>query len=666
MSEVTYGVWDGVVYDNRGGVNGEGPHFPGLSNFDEFDDGNPIRAFVADRGFIIFDSTVSLLDTFHRQLAQAANESCGKCTPCRIGTVLVRDALDAMRRGEPSPLDLDQIFALADQMTQTSMCGLGQTCSRALRAAIREFRDVFEDEIRTAPAPSQHAMSYMTAPCIEACPSRINVPRYIDYIKDGKPAHSLGVILQKYPMAATCGRVCVRFCEMACRRKFVDEAVGIKTLKRYVADQQTGPNALVFGRDLIREPLGANMRVAVVGAGPAGISCAYHLLLHGYRVDILEAMEEAGGMAARGIPSYRLPKDVLHAETDVITALGGRFLFNKALGRDFSLDDLFARGYRAVFLALGCQEGTHLGIENEDPTLQGYRSGVGFLLQVHDHVAGALRVALEGDVVVVGGGNVAMDCARSALRMGAASVHVLYRRTRPDMPADAGEVQAAEAEGVVFHFLTNPKRIIAENGRVVGVELMDMAAGEPDAEGRSKVEPVPGSERTVSCNTLIAAIGQQVREGVISPEDGIAFDRWNCIRVNPDDLSTSRTGVFAGGDCATGPSTLIHAMAAGLKATRSIDDHIRLGRVRFRPRSRMRRLLNDNTMLAEDAVELPVKPQYRAHHPELDAAVRSQMFEEVEQTISIEAAYREANRCMRCYRIYSVITERAIPEGVGR
>ncbi|MFW5679426.1 MAG: FAD-dependent oxidoreductase [Pseudomonadota bacterium] len=666
MSEVAYGVWDGIVYDNREGSAGAGPAFPSLANFDEFDAGNAIRAFVADRGFVVFDPTVSLLDTFYRQLAQAAEQSCGKCTPCRIGTVLVRDALDALRRGERTALDLDQIFRLADQMTRTSMCGLGQTCSRALRAAIREFPEVFEAEIRAAPAPAQNAMSYMTAPCIEACPSRINVPRYIDYIKDGKPAHSLGVILQKYPMAATCGRVCVRFCEMACRRKFVDEAVGIKTLKRYVADQQKGPNALVFGRDLIREPLGANMRVAVVGAGPAGISCAYHLLLHGYRVDILEAMEDAGGMAARGIPSYRLPKDVLRAETDIITALGGRFLFDKALGRDFSIDDLFARGYRAVFLSLGCQEGTRLGIENEDPKLAGYQSGVGFLLRVHDHVAGALRVALEGDVVVVGGGNVAMDCARSALRMGASAVHVLYRRTRKDMPADADEVKAAEAEGVVFHFLTNPKRIVAEDGRVAGVELIDMQAGEPDDEGRSKVAPVAGSERIMACGTLIAAIGQQVRDGVLSPEDGIAFDRWNCIRVNPDDLTTSRPGVFAGGDCATGPSTLIHAMAAGLKATRSIDDYIRLGHIRFRPRSRMRRLLNDNTMLAEDAVELPVKHQYRAHHPELDAAVRSQMFEEVEQTISVEAAYREASRCMRCYRIYSVITERPIPEGVGR
>jgi formate dehydrogenase beta subunit len=665
MTEVSYGVWDGIVYDNR---DGAGPirtnhPFPMLTNFETFDEHNRIRAFFGDRGFFIFDPSVSLIDALWRQMDEAADQACGKCTPCRMGTVLLRDALGALRRGTRSQLGLDDIEMLADQMTATSMCGLGQTCARALLAALRSFREVIEAEIARGPQPDQHGLAYMTAPCIEACPSRINVPRYIDYIRDGKPAHSLGVILQKYPMAATCGRVCVRFCEMACRRKFVDEAVGIKTLKRYVADQQSGPNALAFGRELISQPRGADMRVAVVGAGPAGVSCAYHLLLHGYHVDILEAMDEPGGMAAIGIPAYRLPKHVLHSETAIITELGGRFLFGRALGRDFSIDDLFARGYRAVFLAIGCQQGIRLGVPGEDPGLPGYKSGIGFLLEVHDHVAGLRNVALEGEVIVVGGGNVAMDCARSALRMGADKVHVVYRRTREDMPADSEEVEAAIAEGIVFHFLTSPVRIVAEDGQIAGIEVTDMRRTAPDGHGRRGVEPLGGTERIMPCTTLIAAIGQQVRKGCLTPDDGIKFDRWNCVAVDPVDLATSRPGVFAGGDCASGPSTLIHAMSNGLKASRSIDDWIRFGRVMFQPRTRMRQLLNDNRMLADDAVEVPVKPQYRVHHPELDPSVRRQMFEEVEQTISPEQAYREAKRCMRCYRTYSVITERAIANG---
>jgi formate dehydrogenase (NADP+) beta subunit len=664
MTDVSYGTWDGIVFDNRDGASiGECNVNPALMNFDVFDDHNRIRAFFGDRGFFIFDPTVSLIDALWRQMVEAAEQSCGKCTPCRMGTVLIRDALDALRLGRSSQLSLAEIETLAEQMTATSMCGMGQTCARALLAALRSFPDIIEAEMRRGPQPEQHGMAYMTAPCIEACPSRVNVPRYIDYIRDGKPEHSLGVILQKYPMAATCGRVCVRFCEMACRRKLVDEAVGIKTLKRYVADQQKGARALSFGRELITQPLGPNMRVAVIGAGPAGLSCAYHLLLHGYHVDILEALGEPGGMAAIGIPSYRLPKDVLRSETDIIAELGGRFLFGRALGRDFTIDDLFARGYRAVFLAIGCQQGTRLGVTGEDPSIAGYKSGIGFLLEVHDHVAGTRTISLNGDVVVVGGGNVAMDCARSALRMGAGAVHVVYRRTREDMPADHEEVEAAVAEGVIFHCLTNPAEIVAEAGRIVGVKITTMRQTAADGRGRRNVEAVPGTERILPCTTLIAAIGQQVQRGTLRPEDGIKLDQWNCVEVDSVDLSTSRTGVFAGGDCASGPSTLIHAMANGLKASRSIDDWIQLGRVRFQPRTRMRQLLNRNKMLATDAVEVPVKPQYRVHHPELDPEVRTQMFEEVEQTISVEQAYREAKRCMRCYRTYSVITEQPIPNG---
>ncbi len=663
MAHLEYGFWNGEVLDNRGRPPGEAKALAALRGMDEFNEGNAIRAFFGDRGFLVFDARVNLIDAFWRYMKTAAEQSCGKCTPCRMGTLLVRDSLDAMRHGRNSRLDLDGIGMLARQMTETSLCGLGKTCGLALASALEHFRDVLEAELARGKAPGQHGMEYMTAPCIEACPSKVNVPRYIDYIRDGKPEHSLGVILQKYPMAATCGRVCVRFCEMACRRNLVDNAVGIKTLKRYVADQQQGERALQFTHSQAAAPMEKPMPVAVVGAGPAGVSCAYHLLLRGHQVNVLEAMDEAGGMAAIGIPSYRLPKDVLQREAETIVTLGGRFLFGQALGRNFSIDDLFARGYRAVFLALGCQQGTLLNVAGEDPAMEGYEPGIGFLLKVHDHVAGTRPLQLAGTVVVVGGGNVAMDCARSALRMGAEAVHVVYRRSEADMPADHEEIEAAKREGVVFHFLANPSRILAGEGRVRGVEIVAMRQGEPDRRGRRGVEPVPGTESALACTTLIAAIGQQVREGVLSEADGIELDRWNCIATEPASLATSREGVFAGGDCATGASTLIHAMAAGLKAARSIDDYLRLGHVRFAPRSRMRQILNQHRMLASDSIEYPVRALYRIFPEELAPETRRRMFEEVERTICAEDAYREANRCLRCYRIYSVITDLPIPQG---
>lgn len=670
MAQIVYGVWDGVVHDYRHGKTNDGVVPPDLQDFETFDADNPIRAFVADRGFFVFDESVNLIDVFWQYIGKAAEESCGKCTPCRMGTVLVRDALGAMRRGLPSDLTLDDVAMLAEQMRATSLCGLGQSCGTALGEAIEAFRDAFETELAARrPAGPQHAMSYMTAPCIEACPSKINVPRYIDYIRDGKPEHSLGVILQKYPMVATCSRVCVRFCEAACRRKMVDEAVGIKILKRYVAEYQTGPHPLVFSKDMISNVLPDDQRIAIVGAGPAGISCAYHLLMRGYHVDLFEAQAEAGGMAAIGIPSYRLPKDVLLNEMNAITNLGGKFHFNQRLGIDFSVDDLFKRGYKSVFLALGCQEGIRLGCENEDPGLIGYEPGIGFLLKVHDHVAGIRTHPIDGEVVVVGGGNVAMDCARSAVRMGAAKVHLVYRRTEADMPADREEVVAAHAEGIEFHVLTNPTAIVSENGRVTGVRLtrMEQTDVDPqgDAKGRRSVRPIPGSEYVMDCAMVIAAIGQQVNTSSIRPADGVEMSKWNWVVADSETLATSRPGVFAGGDCHLGPSTLIAAMANGLKAARSIDDYLRLGATRFFPRSRIRQILEKNELFSNDCIQVPVKNEYRVHHPELSPDVRRTMFGEVEQIISSEDAYKESMRCMRCYRIYSVITEHSIPAGAA-
>ena len=665
MAQVSYGVWDGVVFDPRTPTADGTPPDIALRNFDDFDPGNPIRAFFGDRGFFVFDDKVSLLDGLYHYMEKAAEQSCGACTPCRMGTVLVRDALDRMRRGLDAPLGFDEIEMLGQQMRDTSLCGLGQTCAVALLGALGAFRDRLEQEIATHRAiPKQHGMSYVTAPCIEACPSKVNVPRYIDYIRDGKPENSLGVLLQKYPMAATCGRVCVRYCEQACRRKFVDDAVGIKTLKRYVADQQSGPNALKFTRDMIRRPLEENMRIAVVGAGPAGISCAYHLLLRGYRVDVFEKATQAGGMAQIGIPSYRLPKDTLALETDIIVDLGGQFRYGQALGRDFDLDDLFAEGYKAVFLGLGCQAGTKLGVAGEDQARDGYYSGIDFLLKVHDHVDGTAPLAVKGEVFVVGGGNVAMDCVRSAIRLGADKVHVIYRRTLEDMPADADEIKAAREEGVEFHTLCNPTRILTENGRVTGIEIARMEQSEPDESGRRKVRPIPGSETVLPADALIAAIGQQVEDGAAIEKDGIALDRWHNVAAD-DTLATTRPGVFAGGDCVTGASTLIYAMAAGLKAARNIEDWVEQGAVRFFKRSRMRRLISDNRFLADDVAETPVRNAYRVHNPELDPELRKHMFDEVEQTISAAAAYDEAQRCMRCYRIYSVVTQHPIPEGAA-
>ena len=272
------------------------------------------------------------------------------------------------------------------------------------------------------------------------------------------------MILQKYPMAATCGRVCVRFCEMACRRNLVDKAVGIKTLKRYVVRAAVGRSrAAVHARHDGADRSAPTCASRWSAPVPAGVACAYHLLLRGYRVDVLEALNEAGGMAAIGIPSYRLPKDVLRSESDIITTLGGRFLFNKALGRDYShRRPVRPRLSRRCSWRSAASRGRCSASTDEDPTMPGYESGIAFLLKVHDHVAGKQEMKLSGDVVVVGGGNVAMDCARSALRMGAATVHLVYRRTPR---GHAGRRRGDRGGGAGRHRVPLPRQPLAHRFR---------------------------------------------------------------------------------------------------------------------------------------------------------------------------------------------------------
>ncbi|MBA2882270.1 formate dehydrogenase beta subunit [Desulfosalsimonas propionicica] len=659
MAKVIFGAWDGNVIDNRNRKIYEIEEDPAFRDFDEFNPGNPIKAFFGGHGFFIFEKDVDLLDAALQHMERVARESCGKCTPCRVGTQIIKSKLEAMAAGQVAAPALDEIETIAEHIQSTSMCGLGQTATVALLEMIRYFREelLHQMENRNG-AARQPGATYLSAPCIEACPSRVDVPRYIDYIKDGKFTHSLGVILQKYPMAATCGRVCVRFCEMACRRTQVDEAVGIKVLKRFVADHEKYTTNDWFSAYSVPEKKPDDLKVAVIGAGPAGISAAYHLLLKGYPVDVFEARAVPGGMAATGIPEYRLPKEVLRKETGIIETLGGKIFYGRKMGRDFTLKSLYADGYQAIFLGVGTHKGKAMGAIGEDPKLKGYAFGVDLLLKInHDYIDRGIPMELGEKMVVVGGGNVAMDCVRSALRMGVREVHLVYRRSRNEMPADQEEVEGAEKEGVIFHFLTHPTRIISENGRVKGLELIKMELGEPDKSGRRSVTPMQGSEFTLETDAVVPAIGQQVEHGFLLPEDDVDFNKWGMIDVKEDALMTTRKGVFAGGDCVTGPATLIQAMAQGERGAEGIDNYLTHGRIRFNPDLRMSRLVHAIQPMIKKGVSIPIKHEYRVKVRELDPEIRKRIFEEVEEPISVDEAYHEASRCMRCYRVYSVITE---------
>ena len=661
-----FGFWKGRRLDRRSNPSGTLPDGFPLDEVREFNRGNPVTSLISSAGFLIFQGAEVLPLVLFAYYDNIRRMSCGRCTPCRAGSILICEALKKAVLGLGSTVDWEEIRTLARQMELTSLCGIGASTTAALIGAI----DHFVDDLKTTePAGDPAALleekryaSAATAPCIEACPANVNVPRYIDYIRDGRPQLAEGVLMERYPLVGTCGRVCVRPCEKACARRFVEAPVAIKDLKRFAADHAGAPVSHLFAPE---EALGSDKKkVAVVGAGPAGITCAYHLLQMGHAVDVFDMEEEAGGMARWGIPAYRLPRMELAGETDVVKALGGNYVFGKKLGRDFSVESLLQDGYSAVFLGIGCALGQYLNLPDEDQSAEGYLKGLDFLLEVeHSQKNPGGPAPLQGDVVVIGCGNVAMDCCRTARRLlKSGRVIVAYRRIEASAPADPEEIKAARAEGVEFEFLSAPKRIIVEDGRVVGIELVRMYQTEPDQSGRRGVKPIAGSEFVIPCSTVIASIGQKMDASVFSPEDGIRLSRWNTIETKAD-YTTSRKGVFAGGDAAVGAQTLILAMAHGEGAARSIDAYLKSGEAAFFPRKRLSRIIRKADLLGQCRPEKGYPHAERFEVPMLDARKRIEEtpWEEVEFGMTDSDGWKESKRCMRCYRLIGVTTRDPIP-----
>jgi formate dehydrogenase (NADP+) beta subunit len=652
LNEILVGVWGDRTVDNRrSGVESES--FGGLEQIGDYEPGNRVKAVLGWKGFFLFDGDVDLIDMARAYLDVVQGESCGKCVPCRMGTRVAADILTRIGEGKGVEEDLETLRRVGEVVKAGSMCELGHTSMNAVLALL----DHFESDFRQAVVEGKHRRrgSYhtkVTAPCIEACPERLDIPRYIEYIKSARYTESLSVIHERNPLSSVCGRVCVRFCEFACRRAKLDDPVNIKHLKRFVSDVEM--DAAVKRHDPIVTLKPDAPKIAVIGAGPAGMTAAYHLLLKGYPVEIFEALYEPGGMAAMGIPDYRLPRDVLRAEFEILQKMGVAIHYGKALGRDVTLEDLKHQGFRAVFLAIGAQKGTIMGVEGEDLNPKGYSPGIDFLRRVNLNEL----IDVGSVAVVVGGGNVAMDCSRSALRLGVKKVHLVYRRTREEMPADKEEIHDAMEEGVAFHFLSNPIRLLIEEGRIVGVECIRMGLGEPDASGRRRPVPVEGSEFIIECDTVIPAIGQKVDASCLQGERCPELSRWDTVNADADTLQTSREGIFAGGDCVTGPATLIEAMAAGFRVSNSIDQYLREGKVALTEDERMSKVFRTVSAVDEDRVDRLGAGLKRIKMPMRSVEDRVDDFDEVETGLSPEDALLEADRCLRCYRILLVAAEK--------
>ena len=483
-------------------------------------------------------------------------------------------------------------------------------------------------------------------PCQLSCPAGVDIQGYIALAAVGEYRDAIALIKEHNPLPSVCGRVCTRPCEVTgCRRTLLDEPVGIDYIKRYVADMDlAGGNAWQPG-----VAPRSGKRVAVVGAGPAGLSAAHYLAVRGHEVTVFEAQPEPGGMLRYGIPEYRLPKQVLDLEIAQILRLGVTLRTNQALGRDFTIASLRVEGFDAVFLGIGAWRSSLMRVENEDAP--GVVPGIDFLRDV----GLGKPMALSGTVAVVGGGNTAVDCARTALRLGASQVKMLYRRTRAEMPANASEIQDAIEEGVAIEFLVAPVRVIAgADGRLRALECQRMALGAPDASGRRSPKPIPGSEHEVPCDFVIAAIGQSATiadllkkaPSMLPAGESLGLSRWQTVEVDPKTFETSVDGVFSGGDVVTGAATAIEAIAAGRKAAHAIDAYVREGRARPEPEPFLSRKDVFSKITIKDLRSQASKP--KRIMPLIPVGERVGGFTEVELGYSADDLREEATRCLEC------------------
>jgi NADH-quinone oxidoreductase subunit F len=626
----------------------------------DYDSLTKAGSIMGSGGMIVMDENTCMVDIAKYFMNFLKDESCGKCFTCRKGTQRMHEILDDISKGKGTPEHLDLLKELAETVKDTTMCGLGQTASNPVLSTLNYFQNEYHRHVVDKKCDSFVCKELVGAPCQAACPLGTEVWRYVALIEKGKYEEAYKVIREANPFPSACARVCGRICENRCNLAASgDEAIAIRILKRFITDR-ISPSVYKPVRTKLNGQ--KQRKVAVVGAGPAGISAAHYLSLLGYAVTIIEAGKEPGGMLLSCIPAYRLPRDVARKEINLLLDDENIDIrYETALGRDITIDELLKGGYSAVFLAIGADKSWRLDLEGEDT--KGVYSSMEFLKAFN--LEG--KELAKGHVGIVGGGNSAVDAARVAIRQKAVkSVTMLYRRTSQEMPAYAEEVEAAieegirletlvspvgiryikaaQAEGVKIETFVQPVKIDAKHGHLVDIKCVKNKLGDVDSSGRRTPVPIPGSEFTIALDTLIAAIGERPDSDCLTSM-GLELDKGGRVKVDAKTLRTGREGVFAGGDLVTGPNTVVEAIAAGKRAAQVIDCYLQGKELAEPPKIKLPEIFIEPAVVSEEELEDVVK---RTEPAVLPSKSRKNNFSEVELSLSVEQAKREARRCLRC------------------
>lgn len=650
MNDILFSSWGGEIIDNRHKDSKDFDPTDHLNLPEYFKQDRKIKAIMGWNGIIMRTVQVDIINlcqTYFEAVLEHAKD-CGKCNYCKTGWEEMIEVLQDISNGEATEEDLEFIESAAEAVVDSSKCSIGRSGPTPLFHALKYYADDFSKALGgKKQVTSGTYYSKLTAPCMDACPIHLDIPRYIELVKDAKFVDSLDVIRDRLPLPGVLGRVCFRPCEDYCRRGNVDEPISIKALKRFVADHELSEQQEPKFRVTPSPKCG---KVAIVGAGPAGLTCAYQLVRKGHHVSIYEHLSEPGGMSAVGIPDYRLPRPILQREADRIQELGVKIHYNHTIGKDITLTQL-ENEFDAVFVGIGAQGSLSLGIESKDTKCHGYFPGLVYLKLINE---GRDPFPAGKKVVVLGGGNVAIDCVRSALRMRKENVYLVYRRTRNEMPADRVEIHDAKEENVQFHFLTAPVRILTENDSVTGLECIKMELGEPDQSGRPRPVPVPGSEFVFDCDTIVSAIGQQVDISIIEGMKDIQTTRWNTIIADEFTKQSRRPKLFFAGDCESGPDTLIAACAGGRNAANSIDHFINELPLEYSNNYYFHQFFKSVNVYDPKEKIKRAENRARINPAVLAMEKRQSSFDEVEQAFSATEAVAEAERCLRCYQVVTI------------
>ena len=665
MSKVLFSTWQGESIDNRNVENKDEWTESSFRVPANYEGDKNSKIFIGWNGLVVFDTDVDVIKagTEYAAQYQIYSEACGRCAPGRWGGRILYDTFDKIARGEGTQADVEHLKEISETMMKTSKCEIGRTVPKPLLDILEYFEDDVNDLVtnhKKSPDYDNDDIKYIakiTAPCMDACPDHVDIPAYIEGVRDLQFAESLQATKQTMPLAHTCGRVCPHPCEDACRRENLDEAISIMELKRVGADFETDHD-LNFLYPTEQKPLNGK-KVAIVGAGPAGLTGAYYLALEGIASDVFDELPVLGGEVAVGVPEYRMPYDKYYKDIEAIGALDGvNFITNTKVTADMLRK--FENEYDAILLASGTRISKKVRAKNENPDHEGYWPAIQFLDQVNLSVKWDLAedVDLKGKTIVcVGGGFTSMDVVRCSIRAGAKKVVMLYRRDEKTIIRNTSyeEYHEAVEEGVEFVFHSAIEEIFDENNKITKLKINRFELVPDPNGGRAQLVKIEGEDFELECDYLIPAVSQDADLAYLPEEWELDLTSWNTLKTDGKTYQTSRDGVFAAGDCEYGPMTIVNAVGQAKRAASVMSRYVHDQKLTLLDEEIMEDHLRALRVYdKKEEVKGWVKGLPREVSEKLDVETRKFSQDEVNFGFTHEEAINEASRCMRCYYIAMV------------